>query len=385
VKPVVVALVLLRAVAFGGELSPYVDPRQQTDVAFGSFSFWHQPWRAYLDTWPLARLLDGAGINFNVTPDQAEAAATVVAAHGFRHARIEIGWGAFRYDDPQRLVDEEGFQKVLRAVHAHGIRPLLLLNGNEGAPCPSREVATRVTEDAPAGARTVHFDPGVAGIEPGRTGLDDVTRYWAAEVMITAYDAKTGMATLARPLPAAIAKGPRRLSVLRFAPFGALRRADGSPDADTEATLRGWVDYVRAVSRYAQTALGTAKAADVGFDVEIWNELTFGSAFLDVRNYYDPKPEGSDDTARGWWPLEEIAARTARMVKDPASQLSGVRVGNGFDSQRPWGAGSTEPPGVDAICKHPYPPRKRYPQDVPDQQPLDATGQPDGARGKPAP
>lgn len=203
-------------------------------------------------------------------------------------------------------------------------------------------------------------------------------------MLITAYNADTGVATLSKPLPVAVAQGPRRLGVVRFAPFGSLRRADGSPDPTTEATLRGWLDYVRAVSRSAQTALGTTDAADAGFDVEVWNELTFGSAFLDARSYYAPKPAGADDAQRGWWPLEEITARTAALVKDPASYMPGVRVGNGFDSQRPWGAGSTEPPGVDAICKHPYPPRQRYPDDVPDQQPLDALGRSDGARAKPA-
>ena len=383
-RPLAAALVLLASTVPAGTLAPYVEPRQQTDVAFGAFSFWHQPWRAYVDTWPIARLLDGAGVVFNTAPDEADRAAAALSTHGFRHARIEIGWGAFRWDDPLRLVDERGIPTLLRAAHAHDLRPLLLLNGNEGAPCPMRFIATRVVADAPAGASTVRLAPGIQDLEPGRTGFDGLTGYRAVEVPITAYDRQTGVATLAKPLPVAIARGPRRLGVVRYAPFGALRRPDGSADPGTEATLRGWLDYVRAVGRVAEAALGTADAADAGFDVEVWNELTFGAAFLDARLYADPKPDGADDAQRGWWPLEEITARTAALVKDPASHMPGVRVGNGFDSQRPWGAGSTEPPGVDAICKHPYPPRKRYPDDVPDGQALDATGRPDGNRGKPS-
>ena len=378
------ALLLFASTAPAGTLAPYVDPRQQTDVAFGTFSFWHQPWRAYVDTWPIARLLDGAGVVFNAAPDEADRAASALSTHGFRHVRIEIGWGAFRWDDPSRLVDERSIPTLLRAAHAHDLRPLLLLNGNEGAPCPMRFIDTRVVAAAPAGARTVRLAPGIRDVEPGRTGFDGLTGYRAVEVPITAYDGKTGVAMLAKPLPVALARGPRRLGVVKYAPFGALRRPDGSVDPGTEATLRGWLDYVRAVGRVAESGLGTADAADAGFDLEVWNELTFGAAFLDARLYADPKPDGADDAQRGWWPLEEITARTAALVKDPGSRMPGVRVGNGFDSQRPWGAGSIEPPGVDAICKHPYPPRKRYPEDVPDGQALDATGRLDGARGKPS-
>ena len=47
--------------------------------------------------------------------------------------------------------------------------------------------------------------------------------------------------------------------------------------------------YVAAIGSLAREALGTQGKADSGFDVEVWNELTFGSNFLDINNYYDPK------------------------------------------------------------------------------------------------
>jgi hypothetical protein len=33
-----------------------IDRRYLTDVPFGATSFWVQPWRAYMDTWPASRL-----------------------------------------------------------------------------------------------------------------------------------------------------------------------------------------------------------------------------------------------------------------------------------------------------------------------------------------
>ena len=62
-------------------------------------------------------------------------------------------------------------------------------------------------------------------------------------------------------------------------------------------------------------------AADAGiddFDVEIWNELTFGTSLLDINNYYDknePKtPRRPDFLNRGGncW---ELARRTVEAVK----------------------------------------------------------------------
>src|SRR2546430_533952 len=61
-----------------------IDPRQQTSVAFGERSHWAQPWRAYLDTVPAVRLLNGVGVNFNVDAKQARATARLLARAGFR-------------------------------------------------------------------------------------------------------------------------------------------------------------------------------------------------------------------------------------------------------------------------------------------------------------
>ena len=50
----------------GETVTDPIDSRFLTYAPFGTTSFWLQPWRAYMDTWPASRLLDGTGINFNV-------------------------------------------------------------------------------------------------------------------------------------------------------------------------------------------------------------------------------------------------------------------------------------------------------------------------------
>src|SRR3954447_25632317 len=80
-----------------------IDPRQQTDLAFGERSHWLQPWRAYLDTPPATRLRDAIGINFNVEPAEAEATARLLSESGFRRARVSFGWESIAYSNPDQL------------------------------------------------------------------------------------------------------------------------------------------------------------------------------------------------------------------------------------------------------------------------------------------
>ena len=88
-------LVALRhANGTSGVLKDPIDAHFLTDVPFGTTSFWLQPWRAYLDTWPASRLTNALGINFNVKPAQAQAVARLLHESGFTLARIEIPWGS---------------------------------------------------------------------------------------------------------------------------------------------------------------------------------------------------------------------------------------------------------------------------------------------------
>ena len=109
------------------------------------------------------------------------------------------------------------------------------------------------------------------------------------------------------------------------------------------------------------------------FDVEIWNELTFGTRFLDINNYYDqgnPKAASGPDTLNRGGRCWELARRTIEAVKRqyPKARLI-------------WGFSNTTffhcpiaglPPGTDGQSYHPYGtgtrslPRQEYRRDHPE-------------------
>jgi hypothetical protein len=360
----------------GGTVSPYIDAKQQTSLWFGARSHWMQPWRAYQDTPPTSRLREALGINLNVDPDEADAVCRHLARNGFRKARIEIGWGSLSYDDPIKLADPGRFDKVVGACRKYGLRPLFLLNSHHGAPCPVRFFDVHLTQAAHKGDRTVKLAPGdVASIVPGRSGLNGLTDYWAAEALFTKV-APDGTATLSKPLPKDLPAGNAGAATLKFLPFyPSSLKADKSVPPEFTETINGWQQYIQTIGDNAKRVLGTEGKPDAGFDFECWNELTFGSNFLSINNYYE-KP-----IADGDWAPDQILAHTVAYVADPAHGLPGAGVGNGFNNQWPWGAGSNAPPGLMALDKHPYAGAKRFPQDqgAPNGiRPVDALGQPDG-------
>ena len=350
----------------GGTLLRPIDPRQQTVVVFGVRSHWLQPWRGYLDTFPATRLLDAIGINFNVEPSEAEATARMLARNGFRRARIEIGWDRMSYNDPAQLGDKKRLRALVGALARHGIRPLVLLNSNQGIPCPVRRFGADLAEPAEAGATSVRLTPASATqVVPGRSGIDG-PGYKAAGVLFTGVS-PDGTATLSKPLPQRLNAGPNPATTLRYEPFGPPRLADGSPNPRFEETLAGWLLYVRAVVRETRAVVGSQD-----FDVEIWNELTFGSDFLDQGTYYQPAREEGQGRV-----TDEILFRTVAALRAPTSPAPRIGIGNGFASQTPFPAGSNSPPGLTAIDKHPYYGIKRFPQDAVFDgiAPLDALGQ----------
>jgi len=357
-----------------GTLRDPIDVSQQTAVEFGERSHWLQPWRAYLDTVPAQRLRDAPGIGFNVSPAEAPATAHLLARSGFKRARVEVGWGMLSYDRPGVITGLSELQARLGTLKANGIRPLILLNANHGRPCPMRTFSATVTVPAAAGQRTVVLDRDSAGsVVPGRTGLDALIPGKAAGILFTSVD-RSGTARLSRPLPRALAPGSYRVSTLRYPPFAPPRLPGGRPNPAFEMTMRGWLDYVRVVTRAVKRVLG-----DDDFDVEIWNELTFGSDFLDRSRYYDP-PIASG----GVRVLQEILKRTVRWLRAPAHGVSTIGIGNGFSNQGPFSAGSTSPPGLTALDKHSYPPLRSFPRDAVFDtiRPLDARGRPEGRRDR---
>src|SRR5205085_2307560 len=140
---------------------------------------------------------------------------------------------------------------------------------------PAQPGDTRITLDAASAARVV----------PRYTGLDGLSKSGAkASVIITAVDASTGRASLSRPLPRALPAGPARASTLLYEPFARPSTAGGAPNPAFEETMRGWLAYVGVVTRTVKRILGGDQ-----FDLEVWNELSFGSGFLSIQRYYEPE------------------------------------------------------------------------------------------------
>jgi hypothetical protein len=353
-----------------GVLRDPIDPEQQLAVAWNQRSHWLQPWRAYLETIPSRRVRDALGVQFNVEPEEAFATARLLASAGFNRARVEINWDRFRYESPTTLSDPGHYRRLLLALKRNGIRPLILLNAHHGAPCPTRFFQVRLTASARRGSRSIRLDPAsAAAVVPGRTGLVEEGK--AAGILFTAVSAD-GTVTLSRPLPRDFGAGQHPAATLLYKPFERPLQSDGSANPDFEATLSGWLNYSAAASRFAHEVLGSWE-----FDVEIWNELAFGSDFLDLNSYYDPNQNTGSGTT-----TDTILRRTVAWLRDPAQGLGPIGIGNGFANTRPWDAGSTSPPGLTAIDKHPYPTPKAFPDGATydGAQPLDALGQPDGDR-----
>lgn len=336
---------------------PYNDLRQQA-IPPGLRSFFLAPWRAYLDTWPARQYLDCLGINFNVQDVDAEATARVLADAGFCSARIEFGWGNLDYDDQNQIRHPETYARIFRALREAGIRPLVVLNANSAAPAPFRYLNCELIQPALKGASELYLDK-TDGIRPGYTGLTNTVPQKIAFPLITSLSKSNGLCRLSAPLPCDLPAGPLILAELKYHPFSGPILEDGTPNPWSQETIEGWQNYVRTVCRIAKQDLGTENQSDAGFDIEVWNEYTFGSDFLNESNYYMPKRTFRTDityhnhglVAKG---VEAILPITVDYVRDPANRLPGVRVISGFSNQRPWENGATIWPGQTGFSRHFY-------------------------------
>ena len=276
----------------GETVTDPIDPRFLTSEPFGSSSFWLQPWRAYLDTWPASKLLESVGVNFNVGPAQAEAIAQLLQDSGFKLARVAINWAALSYEDPNTFIPEHlaSITARLTALRNHGLRPLIVLDAYSGAPAPMQHVTLETTAPAAAGARTVALAPASAAlVMDGKTGFNYLSAFKGTpDVLITSVS-PAGLATLSRPLPEALAAGAHGATTLLYGPFTTPMLPNGGPNPQFQETLNGWLSYVGAVSKLAGSIVGPG-----GFDLEIWNELTFGSQFLNAENYYSTGEETTE-------------------------------------------------------------------------------------------
>ena len=358
----------------GGTLTDPIDPKYLTETPFGTTSFWIQPWRAYIDTWPASRLLESLGINFNVSAPQAQATAQLLQDSGFKLARIAINWDALSYDDPTQFVDEASVYTRLEALRTHGLRPLILLDANSEGPTPARRVNLETVAEAPAGAQTVTLTPtAVAAVVPGKTGFDGLSFGGDPDILIDSVG-PGDLATLSKPLPSALPAGPHKGATLLYAPFSAPTLANGEPNPAFQETLAGWLSYVATVCKEAASIFGPE-----GYDLEVWNELSFGSQFLNAE-YYDT-PAGAEGASVATREITKtLLDETVAYVRNPANGIgSGVGISDGFASQTPFPSGAQAPSGLTALSKHLYDGAKTFPAAYRERSltPLNALGERD--------
>jgi hypothetical protein len=318
---------------------PYVDP-SQLGVPWPLHSHYRIPWRAWLEPRAAYDFAQGIGMvfNHNLPAEHDALVIRTLAEAGVRAVRREVGWGSVRWDETG-LIDEARFREQLRLFRHYGLRPTLLLNCHHGNPCPLIWQELTLLADAPAGATRLKLAE-IADFIPGRTGLSHLSDYWAAEVLLSGRDPVTGDYLLAKPLPVALSAGPLEAATLKYLPFYPL----GTPEF--EETLAGWLRYAELVG---------AIARDEGlsdFDVEIYNELTFGFYFLDIGWYLPDAPPFEEDPLQPGGSYWEIARRTVALAK---RALPGVRTIWGFSNTTFFHTAVSDlPPGIDGQSYHPY-------------------------------
>lgn len=336
-----VCLSYLPATAAEQAVAPYTDPAQ-LDCPWPKTSHYKQPWRGYLETRNGYDFLNGIGVNLHIPAGSEELAIRLLAESGFKAFRIEIGWGEVNWDET-KLNNESSLRRRLELCAQYGIRPTILLNAHQGVPCPLKLFERNLANDASKGSRVVRLD-NVKDLVIGRSGFSGLSDYWAAEALITAIEADRGEVTLSKALPKDLKAGPVKLATLKYAPL----HPAGSPEF--EETAAGWVRYALHVCELAEQC-GVKE-----YDVEIWNELTFGTHFLNINDNYAPEapkisapqPDFLNRGGRCW----ELARRTVEAVKQAHPNARVI-----------WGFSNTTfyhcpidrlPPGTDGQSYHPY-------------------------------
>lgn len=238
------------------------------------------------------------------------------------------------------------------------MRPTLLLNCHQGVPCPLHGFDGRLLEDAPKGASRIRLAD-TASLVPGRSGLSGLTDYWAAEAIITAVDSSTGECRLSKPLPKDLKAGKVAMATLKYLPLHPV----GTPEFDE--TAAGWIRYARILGRLC------VESGIEDFDFELYNELTFGTKFLDIRNYYPDRPKPDRDFLHEGGSCWELAKRVVRAVKDSFPR---ARVIWGFSNTTFFHTAVDQlPPGTDGQSYHPYGtgtrklPEQEYHRDHPEE------------------
>lgn len=322
-------------------VAPYTDPTQ-LDCPWPRHSHYKQPWRAYIETKSGWDFVNGIGINLQIPQGTEDLAMRLLEETGFRTCRIEVGFGEWNWDET-KLNSEEKYRKRFSLCAKYRLRPTILINAHHGMPCPMKTFTRRLVADVAKGSKTLTLDD-VGGLEGGRSGLNQLTAYWAAEALITSINQETREVMLSKSLPTDLKAGDLSIATLKYAPLYPV----GTPEFDE--TAAGLVAHTMRVCRLARE-MGVRD-----FDVEIWNELTFGSHFLNVNDYYErasPKFAGQQvDFLKSGGRCWELARRIIEAVKAEFPEGRCI-----------WGFSNTTfyhtpvdklPPGMEGQSYHPY-------------------------------
>jgi hypothetical protein len=298
----------------GAQHFRYVDPAQLA-LPFPYYSLIRQPWRSYLEATPVATYLNGLGVVWGgPVPGKSDAqVAAELAWAGFRRVRMEFPWSALRWDEsgtqPQFAAQ---LTELLGALKANGLRPLILLNANHSAPCPLERSAWHLASAARIGDRQVRVDRAPIGIVPMFSMVSTLATSERAGPLVTGVSGD-GVLTLSRPLTRDLqANAAIQLERLKYQPLYPV----GTREFENTAT--GWLTYVAYVIHVVRQAYGE------DFDLEMWNELSFGSDFLDVNHYFEhPLTAATGDFLHAGGSAWELARRTAEEVRqlDSAANL----------------------------------------------------------------
>lgn len=336
-------------------VAPYISKAIHLDpLTWQAMSFYKQPWRGYLETVSGVQFLAGIGINYQVPTNTNHAAVMkLLADSGFKSLRLEIGWNSVDWNETT-LNQIGAYQTVFAACKRYRITPVILLNGNAGGPCPSKGYTRIAPAGGQLGATHLQLDS-VADLVAGYSGISNLTGYVMSDVLFSSIDAASRTVQLSKPLPKPLAAGTAvRVDTLKYLPL----YPTGTPQF--EQTIGGWLRYVGLVL----DQLRAAGITDAEF--EVWNEMTFGSRFLSINNYYQPAIAQfrTSDPLKAGGQCWELGRRTAQYVKSKQPSAKVI-----------WGFSNTSffhtpivnlPPGMDAQSYHPYGTNKRViPKDFP--------------------
>jgi len=219
-----------------------------------------------------------------------------------------------------------------------------------------------VTANTPQDATSVELDS-TSDLVVGYSGISNLTSYTMNQVIVTGINGNT--VTLSQPLPVALSAGQViTMNTFKYVPFTVTDDPNYNA-AEQEASLAGWNKYVLTIGEIVSQYLGTKPgASDMGFDLELWNELTFANQFLFLPLYF-----GEQLLPDSWEVDDALQNGTANTLEENPSQFNGVVLEDGFANVNPFAASSLELPRFGALGKHPYPVNATYPAG---QQKVDA-------------